>query len=212
VVIFPLETREAAGRILAGLLGGESGNKDALILALVRVGVVVGHTLAAILDLPLYPYIVRKLGHPGHREFGLGAIAEGGSTYLDEATMQAHGVSWAEMEPVINAEMQELRRRKTAYAVRSRPDLAGKTIILTDDGAATGSTMLAAIEDMKEAKAKKIIVALPVCPPDTAQLRKKKADEVVTIATPEPFDAVGKWYQVFDQVEDEEVIALLKKE
>lgn len=210
MVTLPLETRESAGRILAGSLGAYAGKNNALILALVRGGVVVGDAIAAILDLPLYPYVVRKLGHPGHREFGLGAIAEGGSTTLDEATMLSHGTTWNEMEPVIDEEMQELNRRKAAYAIRPRPDLAGKTVILTDDGAATGSTMLAAIQDMEKAKVKKVVVALPVCPPHTAKLIRKKADQLVTIATPEPFEAVGKWYRQFDQVEDEEVIALLR--
>lgn len=210
MVPLPLETREAAGRILAGSLGAHAGKKDALILALVRGGVVVGHAIAIILDLPLFPYVVRKLGHPDHREFGLGAIAEGGSTTLDEVTMVSNGVTWEDMEPVIDEEMQELHRRKTAYTVRPRPDLKGKTVILTDDGAATGLTMLAAIEDMRKSGVKKTIVALPVCPPDTAELLRKNIDQLVTIATPEPFEAVGKWYRRFDQVEDEEVIALLE--
>lgn len=212
VSILPFQTRTAAGRILAGKLGAYAGKRHVLVLGLVRGGVEVGSALAAILSLPLSPYIVRKLGHPGHREFGLGAIAEGGATYLEERTMQSHGVEWTEMEPVIEEEMEELKRRKEAYAVRQRPPLKGRTVILCDDGAATGVTMFAAIEDMRKARVKKIIVALPVCPPDTAARFKHLADETVFLATPEPFDAVGKWYVEFPQLTDEEVLQLLKQE
>ncbi|MDD5623833.1 MAG: phosphoribosyltransferase family protein [Candidatus Peribacteraceae bacterium] len=206
----PFPTRSDAGAALAGALREYGGAKDTLILALVRGGVVVGRALADALKLPLFPYVVRKLGHPGHREFALGAVAEGGSTFLDDATMQASGVTWEDMEPVIEEEMQELERRKTAYLIEARPELRGKTIILTDDGAATGASLFAAIEDLRKAAVKKIIVALPVSPPDTVARLKEKADGVVVLATPEPFEAVGLWYGSFPQIEDEEVIRLLK--
>ncbi|MFA5799583.1 MAG: phosphoribosyltransferase family protein [Candidatus Peribacteraceae bacterium] len=209
--ILPFQTRTAAGRILAGKLGAYAGKKNVLILGLVRGGVEIGSAMAAFLSLPLFPYIVRKLGHPGHREFGIGAIAEGGATYLEERTMRSHGVEWTEMEPVIAEEMAELKRRKEAYAVRKRPPLKGNTVILCDDGAATGVTMFAAIQDMKKAKVKKIVVALPVCPPDTAERLGRLADETVFLATPEPFDAVGKWYVEFPQLSDEDVLKLLKQ-
>jgi len=209
--ILPFQTRTAAGRILAGKLGEYAGKKDTIILGLVRGGVEIGNAMSAILSLPLYPYIVRKLGHPGHREFGLGAIAEGGATYLEEGTMHAQGVEWTEMEPVIEEEMTELKRRKETYAVRKRPPLKGTTVILCDDGAATGVTMFAAIQDLKTAKVKKIVVALPVCPPDTAERLGDLADETVFLATPEPFDAVGKWYVSFPQLTDEDVLKLLKQ-
>lgn len=205
----PFQTRTEAGNALAGELAAYKGAKDTLILALVRGGVVIGRALADQLRLPLFPYIVRKLGHPGHREFALGAIAEDGATFLDEATMRAHGVEWADMEPIIEEEMRELERRKSAYLVQARPDLKGKTVILTDDGAATGATLFAAIEDLRKAEVKKVIVALPVGPPDTTEQLKEKADEAIILATPEPFEAVGLWYREFPQIEDEEVLRLL---
>ena len=130
----PFPDRKEAGGALAEALQEYKENKDTLVLALVRGGVVVGGALAETLSLPLFPFVVRKLGHPTHREFALGAIAEGGATQLDEETMRAHGVNWENMEPIINEEMQELKRRKEVYGIAKRPPLKGKTIILTDDG------------------------------------------------------------------------------
>ncbi len=210
MVPLPFRNRQEAGRALAEKLKIYAGKSSTLILALVRGGVVIGRAIADTLSLPLYPYVVRKLGHPLQREFGLGALAEGGSTYLDEETMRGHGVSWEDMEPVIEEETQELARRKEAYLVRARPDLKGKVIILTDDGAATGVTLLAAIEDLRKAKVKKIVVALPVCPPDTAKQVEQRADEAVVLQTPTSFGAVGQWYSSFPQLTDTEVLALLK--
>jgi predicted phosphoribosyltransferase len=209
VLPLPFQTRTSAGEALAGELTDYAGAKNTLILALVRGGVVIGRALADRLKLPLFPFVVRKLGHPGYREFAVGAIAEGGATFLDDATMQAFDVTWEDMEPIIEEETEELARRKEAYLVRARPDLKGKTVILTDDGAATGASLFAAIGDLRKAKVKKIIVALPVSPPDTAEALRKKADEVVVLATPEPFEAVGLWYGAFPQIEDEEVMRLL---
>jgi len=205
----PFPDRKEAGGALAEALQEYKENKDTLVLALVRGGVVVGGALAETLSLPLFPFVVRKLGHPTHREFALGAIAEGGATQLDEETMRAHGVNWENMEPIINEEMQELKRRKEVYGIAKRPPLKGKTIILTDDGAATGATLFAAIEDLRNAEVTKIIVALPVCPPDTAEKLKQAADEAVILSTPADFCAVGQWYSDFPQVEDTEVQTLL---
>lgn len=207
----PFHDREEAGQTLAEKLSKFRGRPDALVLALVRGGVVVGRTIASALKLPLFPYIVRKIGHPGHREYGLGAIAEGGSTHLDDTAMRLSGLEWEDIEPVIEEETEELQRRKEAYTVQARPDLKAKTIILTDDGAATGGTLFAAIEDLRKQKVKAIVVALPVCPPDTLQALQEKADEVVVLATPTPFNAVGQWYLEFPQVEDDEVLALLRE-
>jgi len=211
-IILPFPTRSDAGAALAGKLAEYKGTKNVLILALVRGGVVIGRALADRLKLPLFPFVVRKLGHPGHREFALGAIAEGGATFLDDATMQAFDVTWEDMEPIIEEEMRELERRKKTYLIEARPALTGKTIILTDDGAATGASLFAAIEDLRKAGARKIIVALPVCPPDTFESLGKKADKVVALATPEPFEAVGLWYSAFPQIEDEEVMRLLSEQ
>lgn len=206
----PFPDRTVAGRLLAEKLLEYKGKKDTLVLALVRGGVVVGAELAKALQLPLFPYIVRKLGHPGHREYGLGAIAEGGETYLDDAAMRYAGVTWEDLEPVMEEEMRELKRRQKTYLVEARPPLQGKTVILTDDGAATGGTLFAAIADLRKAGVVKIVVALPVCPPDTAAKLRKCVDEAVILETPVPFSAVGQWYLHFPQVEDEEVLTHLR--
>ena len=205
----PFVSRQQAGIELAKGIKAYASQNDMMILALVRGGVVIGKALADALQLPLFPYVVRKIGHPGHREYGLGAIAEGGATYLDEAAMKMSEITWDDLEPVIDEETAELARRKKKYTVHPRPPLEGKTIILTDDGAATGSTLFAAIRDLRKANVQKIIVALPVCPPDIVDALKKRADEVHVLATPVPFNAVGEWYLDFPQVEDEEVLALL---
>jgi predicted phosphoribosyltransferase len=210
VIPLPFSSRTSAGTALAEELLEFKKAKNTLILALVRGGVVIGRALADKLKLPLFPFIVRKLGHPAHREFALGAISEGGGTFLDDATMRAHKVTWEDMEPIIEEEMAELERRKGTYLVHARPDFSGKTVILTDDGAATGASLFAAIEDLRKANVKKIIVALPVCPPDTAARLQEKADDVIALATPEPFEAVGLWYREFPQVTDLEVLRLLQ--
>ncbi len=205
----PFHTRMDAGVQLSAELAELKNAEDTYIFALVRGGVVTGAALARELALPLYPYIVRKLGHPDHREYALGAIAEGGATFLDEQAMTLTGTTWADLEPVVEEEMAELKRRRTAYLAAGRPDPGGKTIIVTDDGAATGATLFAAIEDLRNAKAKRIVAALPVCPPDTAARLRERADDVRILAEPAAFHAVGQWYREFPQVEDEEVLRLL---
>ena len=210
----PLHTmfsdRTEAGILLAEKVSAYKTKPNTLILALVRGGVAVGRALADALQLPLFPYVVRKIGFPGHREFGIGAIAEGGATFLDENLMKGYGISFADIEPIIEEEILEMKRRVKAYNVRPRPDLKSKTIILTDDGAATGSTMFAAIDDVRKQRPKTIIIALPVCPTDTALALQKRADECIILSTPTNFNAVGQWYKEFPQLEDEEVVTLLK--
>lgn len=206
----PFRSRIDAGMAVAERLSAYKGKKDTIILALVRGGVVIGRSLADAMKLPLYPYVVRKIGHPGHREYGVGALAEGGATYIDDIAMKMTGLAFEDIEPVIEEETAELKRRTKAYLVEARPSLRGKTVILTDDGAATGGTMFAAIDDVRKIGAAKIIVALPVCPPDTKEELRKRADEAIILATPKDFDAVGKWYREFPQVEDEEVLELLR--
>lgn len=206
------KNREEAGRLLAEKFTTYKNRQDTLILALVRGGVAVGRALADTLELPLFPYVVRKIGFPGHREFGIGALAESGATFLDEELMKTYGVPFEEIEPIIEEETAEMKRRVQAYNVRPRPVIKGKTVILTDDGAATGGTMFAAIDDVRQQAAGHIVVALPVCPPDTAAKLRQKADELVILQTPANFDAVGKWYRHFPQLEDEEVCALLQEQ
>ncbi len=211
-VLLPFSDRREAGRKLAEELIKYKGNKDVVILSLVRGGVVTGSALSDELNLPLYPFVVRKLGHPWHREYGLGAISEGGATYLNEKIMKSEDLSLEDMEPVIAEEDDELSRRKKAYLISARPPLKGKVIILTDDGAATGGTLFAAIEDLrKNFGASKVIVALPVSPTDTALRLQEISDECIILATPRFFEAVGKWYRDFQQVEDEEVLQIMKQ-
>ena len=205
------QDRQEAGTLLAEKLSAYKTKPNTIVLALVRGGVAIGRVLADALELPLYPYIVRKIGFPGHREFGIGALAEGGATFLDEDVMKAYGISFADIEPIIEEETAEMKRRVQAYNVRPRPDLKGKTIILTDDGAATGGTMFAAIDHLRQKLIKKVLIALPVCPPDTAEQLQKRADDVIILQTPAHFDAVGKWYREFPQLEDEEVVTLLRE-
>ncbi len=206
----PFDSRASAGALLAKKLYSYKNSEDTLVLALVRGGVVVGSVLSKDLNLPLFPYIVRKIGHPEHREFAVGAIAEGGATFMDDKAMQMHSVDWDAVEDVIEEEEQELHRRKEAYLIQARPDLEGKTVILTDDGAATGSTIYAAMDDLRNAKVKKLIVALPVCPTDTGLRLKEKSDEAYILAEPEDFYAVGQFYREFTEVGDEEVLKILR--
>lgn len=205
----PFPGRTDAGHSLAKQLERHRSASDTLVLALVRGGVVIGRSIADELRIPLFPYVVRKLGHPENREYGMGAIAEGGAMHMDEKAMQWNGVTWEQMQPIIEEETKEMTRRKKAYLIDARPPLAGKTVILTDDGAATGATLFAAIEDLRNAKVRKIILALPVCPSDTAITLRGLVDEAVILTTPTPFNAVGQWYRDFPQVEDEEVLSLL---
>lgn len=181
------------------------------MLGLVRGGVAIGRVLGDELRLPLFPYVVRKIGHPSHREFGVGAIAEGGATYFDRETMRMYGLTDGELEAIIEEERAELERRRKAYAITLRPSLQGKTVILTDDGAATGGTMFAAVEDVRRQGVAKVVVALPVSPPDTVEALRRVADAVVILATPEPFNAVGQWYVSFPQLTDEDVLIFLQE-
>ncbi|TSC79373.1 MAG: phosphoribosyltransferase [Candidatus Peregrinibacteria bacterium Gr01-1014_25] len=207
----PFTSRKEAGAALAALLQDYRGKPQTFVVSLVRGGVAIGRALADALNLPLYPYVVRKLGHPGNAEYAMGAIAEGGATHLDDDAMRMTGVTWEDMQPVIEREKIELQRRVDAYLVKARPDLTGATVILNDDGAATGATMLAAIEDVRKRRAARVVVALPVCPPDTAAALRAAADEVHLLATPAHFQAVGQYYVSFPQLEDAEVLALLRR-
>ncbi len=209
--LLPFYSREDAGEQLAIPLARYHKKKNTLVFGLVRGGIVIAATLAKKLDLPMYPYIVRKVGHPSYREFGLGAIAEGGAVHIDEKLMHAHRIERKDIDIIIEEELKELRRRKDLYSTEPRPSMKGKTIIITDDGAATGNTIFAVIRDLKKERAKKIIIALPICPLDVEQYMAKEVNEVHVLAMPTNFSHVGKWYVNFPQVSDEEVIELLKK-
>ncbi len=207
----PYMDRADAGRRLAEALQGFRGRKDTVVIGLLRGGMAVGRPLADALSLPLLPWNVRKIGHPANPEFALGAIAEGGGTSLDEDVMESEGLAFADIEPIIEEEMREMRRRRNVFAMQDIPLLAGKIILITDDGAATGATLFAVLEDMRKAQAERIVIALPVAPRDTAERLRREADEVVVLATPAPFYAVGQWYLSFPPLRDEDVLELLER-
>ena len=195
-----------AGKRLADALGAYANRPDVLVLALPRGGVPVAAQAAMKLDAPLDVLIVRKLGVPFHRELGMGAIATGGVRIINKEVVDALGISTEDIETIAREEEHELERREKAY----RGDvlaakLEGKTVILVDDGIATGSTMLAAIAAARQLKAAQIVVAVPTVAASTYWKLREVADEVVALITPENFYAVGQWYESFPQTTDDEV-------
>lgn len=204
--------RYDAGQRLAERLSRYVDQPDLLILALPRGGVPVAYEVARALKAPLDVFLVRKLGFPGHEELAMGAIATGGVRILDWQLVQMYGVPPDAIERVTMAEQRELERRERLYRDgRPAPDVKGYTVILIDDGLATGSTMRAAVEALREEGARKIVVAVPVAPPDTCEAMKEEVDEIVCAVTPEPFRAVGIWYADFSETSDEEVRELLAR-
>ncbi len=202
--------RRAAGRALAEHLQAWRDRPDAIVLALPRGGVPVAAEVADALHLPLDVLVVRKLGLPGNPEFAMGAIASGGVTLLDEALVERLHLPPEAVAAVQRAEADELARRERAYrGERPYPDLHGRTVLLVDDGLATGASMKAAIEAVRRLGAARVVVAAPVGPPDTVAELARRADEVVVPLQPAFFAAVGQWYDDFRQVGDDEVQALL---
>ncbi|KAI9105994.1 phosphoribosyltransferase-like protein [Phlyctochytrium arcticum] len=204
--------RQDAGRQLARhpTLKAYASNPSALILALPRGGVPVAYELAKCLHIPMDVLVVRKLGIPGHEETAMGAIATGGAKYLNQDMIRMLRIKDEDVERVTQREMAELDRRTHTYrSNRPFPSLTHKIVILVDDGIATGATLRAGIRAVRNLNPTKIVVAVPVGPPDSVQELKELADEVVCLHMPEPFHAVGLWYETFGQTEDEEVIRLL---
>ena len=203
--------RTYAGRELARHLGDYAGRDDVLVLGLPRGGVPVAAEVARALAVPLDAFLVRKLGVPGHDELAMGAIASGGVRVLNREVVHAAGVSLQQVEEAVERESHELERRATAYrGDRPRPEVAGRTVILVDDGLATGSTMRAAVEALKQQGAGRIVVAVPVAARQTCEELSHHVDEIVCARTPEPFYAVGLWYDDFAQTGDDEVRRLLR--
>lgn len=199
-----------AGRQLAAALAKYANRPDVIVLGLPRGGIPVAAEVARALHVPLDVFVVRKLGVPGHEEYAMGAIASGGVRLLDRRTVAAAGLTPAQVESVTAAERAELERRERSYrGDRPFPDLTGKTVILVDDGLATGASMRAAIEALRQERPARIVVAVPVAAPETCQAFRHVADEIVCAATPEPFYAVGRWYDDFSQTTDQEVHELL---
>src|SRR2546421_4604959 len=201
-----------AGKQLAARLADYADRSDVLVLALPRGGVPVAFEVAEALKAPLDIFLVRKLGVPGQEELAMGAIATGGVRVLNEDVVSYLRIPGEVIDAVAADELRELERRERAYRDdRPAPDVRGKTIILADDGLATGSTMRAAAAALRQQKPARIVVAVPVSAPQTCNEYRMGVDEIVCAGTPEPFHAVGRWYEDFSQTSDEEVRELLAR-
>jgi putative phosphoribosyl transferase len=204
--------RFEAGRVLATQLSKYAGRDDVLVLGLPRGGVPVAFEVARALSAPLDLFIVRKLGLPFHGELAMGAIASGGVRVIDQSLVRQFGISDADIAEVTATEQSELERRERQYrGDRPFPDVTGRTGILVDDGLATGSSMRVAVAALRQEKPAQIVVAVPIAPPDTCDMLRREAEEVVCAMTPEPFFAVGLWYEDFSQTTDNEVHELLER-
>jgi predicted phosphoribosyltransferase len=203
--------RRHAGQVLASHIEHYANRRDVVVLALPRGGVPVAHEVARALAAPLDVFVVRKLGAPAQPELAMGAIASGSVRVINDDVVRAYRLSQDDIDAVTRREERELLRREEAYR-DGRPaiPLAGKTVIVVDDGLATGSTMRAAVAALRRLHPGRVVVAVPVGAAETCDELRRIADEVVCARTPSPFTAVGLWYQDFDQTSDEEVRALLK--
>ena len=204
--------RYEAGRRLAGELHAYAGRDDVIVVALPRGGVPVGYEVALALGLPLEVMQVRKLGVPGHEELAMGAIASGGVRIVSENVVEALGIPERVIATVAAAEAQELERRERVYREgRLFPEMRGRTVILVDDGLATGSTMRAAVAALRSLGAARLVAAVPVAPKESRDAMREVVDEVVCASVPERFQAVGEWYDDFSQISDQEVSELLRR-
>jgi putative phosphoribosyl transferase len=210
-----LRDRDEAGRLLADRLGSYRRDPQALILALPRGGVVVGAAISAALHVPLDVFLVRKLGAPGNPEYALGAVTETGTVYLNPQAgevLNCPTTSSRYLEQVILAEQAEIGRRQVLYrGGKPLPSLSGRTILLVDDGIATGATFLASVQALRSLSVQRLVAAIPVGPPETLREVGRLVDELVWLLAPEPFFAVGSHYENFAQVEDERVLACLQR-
>jgi predicted phosphoribosyltransferase len=204
--------RVDAGKQLAKRLTDYADRDDVLVLALPRGGVPVAYEVAKSLRVPLDIFLVRKLGVPGHEELAMGAISTGGVRVLNDDVVSYLGIPGDVIDAVAAGELKELERRERAYrGNRPEPDVRGKTVILIDDGLATGSTMRAAAAALRQQNPARIIVAVPVSAPQICDEYRMGVDEIICAKTPEPFLGVGMWYEDFSQTTDDEVRALLSK-
>jgi predicted phosphoribosyltransferase len=196
--------------VLAEQLTSYEHRPDVLVLALPRGGVPVGYEVARALQAPLDIVLVRKLGVPGHEELAMGAVATGGVRVLNDDVVKPLGISDHMIEAAAAQELEELSRRERLYRGRHPvPDISGRTAILVDDGLATGATMRAAIQSLRQQRPARIVVAVPTASPDICEALRSEADDVICAMTPEPFFAVGHWYDDFTQTTDDEVRRLL---
>ena len=204
--------RADAGRALAGLLTAHAGRPEVRVLGLPRGGIPVAYEVALRLGAPLEVFVVRKLGVPGQEELAMGAIASGGVRIVNRDIVSALGLTEEDLDRAAAAEQAELERREEAYRGPRPPiDVAGATAIVVDDGLATGSTMRAAVAALRRQGPKRIVVAVPVAAVSTRDQLLHEVDEVVCVATPDPFLAVGRFYEDFSQTTDAEVHALLER-
>jgi erythromycin esterase-like protein/predicted phosphoribosyltransferase len=206
------QDRRDAGRQLAEKLQSFAKRPDVLVLALPRGGVPVAYEVARALNAPLEVFVVRKLGVPGYEELAMGAVASGGVRVLNRDLMERVTIPGNVIDLVTERELRELQRRENLYRDNRPPvEVSGKSVILVDDGLATGSTMQAGVEALRQKNPARIVVAVPVAPTDTCEALRKFADEVICAFTPEPMQAVGRWYRDFSQTSDEEVRQLLQE-
>ena len=202
--------REEAGRMLANKLSQYRDDSTALILALPRGGVVVGYQLSLALHLPIDVFITRKIGAPGNLEYAIGAVAETGSRHMNQEAIDAFGLSWYELDRLIHVQEKEIARRKDLYQQgRQLPQLTGRTVLLVDDGIATGSTFLASALAIRSLQPHRLVGVIPVGPPSTISEVRPHVDELVVLMTPDPFEAVGNFFVDFTQVEDRDVVEYL---
>lgn len=205
------QDRQEAGRRLVRRLRGEYLT-DPIVLALPRGGVPVAFEVAKGLNAPLDVTVIRKIGAPSRPELAVGAIAEGGEPELDREMLDALGLTPEELEPTIALERAELDRRLRRYrADREPPEIQDRTVLLIDDGLATGSTARAAVRSLRRRGPRRLVLAVPVCPPETARRLREEADDVICLLTPPDFRAVGLWYVDFGQTSDDEVMMLLEQ-
>jgi putative phosphoribosyl transferase len=204
--------RADAGRVIAERLRDYAGRDDVIVLGLPRGGVPVAYEVARELDVPLDVFLVRKLGVPGREELAFGAIASGGAVVLNEEVVRSLRIDEASARAVAERERTELARRAEAYrGTPEPPDVEGKTVIVVDDGLATGASMRAAVEALRQLGPRRIVVAVPAAAPQTCEGLRGEVDEVVCALTPEPFLAVGMWYEDFSETTDDEVRELLAR-
>lgn len=210
-VELPIPDRHKAGKALAKALEFLHDSENAIVLALPRGGVPVAKEIASALHVPMDLILVRKVGVPDHEELAMGAIANNGIVIWNEQVLRKISTSSHDIDNAVQKERSELQRREQVYrGGRPAPELENRCVILVDDGLATGATMRAAIDAVRLQQPSRIIVAVPVAPPDTVELLRESADEVICLVTPEPFYGVAEWYLDFPQLTDADVCELLE--